>query len=129
MVNLPVAAAGVAAVLTASMFSFGSTAGSLKAHDEALRPTLAQATTAPAPEGYATIEMCGDRSSMVADLQQQFREVPLASGLVDRNSVLEIFVSKTGTWTILATDTDGKSCVMAVGEGFETNINVVTTGA
>ncbi len=32
---------------------------------------------------------------------------------------MEIFVSPAGTWTILATGTDGLSCVLAVGEGFD----------
>jgi len=63
--------------------------------------------------------MCGDRSQLVADLEQQFSEQAMAVGQVDNNAVVEIFVSDTGSWTILATGTDGKSCIVSAGEGFE----------
>ncbi len=87
----------------------------------------------PSPERFAysepasvsapsttSLNLCGQREQMVRDLDREFREQPLASGLVDQNAVMEIFVSPGGTWTILATGTDGLSCVMAVGEGFDT---------
>jgi hypothetical protein len=32
---------------------------------------------------------------------------------------MEVFVSSAGTWTILATRTDGTSCVVSAGEGWE----------
>lgn len=89
--------------------------------------------SAPLPERFAysepasvsapstsSLNLCGQRDQMVRDLDREFREQPLASGLVDQNAVMEIFVSPGGTWTILATGTDGLSCVMAVGEGFDT---------
>ena len=52
----------------------------------------------------------------------------LATGLVDENAMMEIFVSPSGTWTILATGTDGVSCVLAVGEGFEANTQIAGLG-
>ncbi|WP_280800260.1 MULTISPECIES: hypothetical protein [unclassified Mesorhizobium] len=33
--------------------------------------------------------------------------------------MLEIFVSDQGTWTILATDTHGQSCIITAGEGWD----------
>jgi hypothetical protein len=63
--------------------------------------------------------MCGERSQLVADLQQQFSEAPMAVGQVDDQAVVEILVSDAGTWTILATGTDGVSCVVSAGEGFQ----------
>lgn len=78
------------------------------------------ATTASSSTS-SSLNLCGDRNQMVRDLDREFREQPLASGLVDKDAVMEIFVSAGGTWTILATGTDGLSCVMAVGEGFDTS--------
>ena len=75
--------------------------------------------SAPSAPSTSSLNLCGLREQMVQDLNREFREQPLASGLVDQNAVMEIFVSPGGTWTILATGTDGLSCVMAVGEGFD----------
>ena len=80
--------------------------------------TETAAASVPAPSA-SSLNLCGQREQMVRDLDREFREQPLASGLVDKDAVMEIFVSPAGTWTILATGTDGLSCVMAVGEGFD----------
>lgn len=65
------------------------------------------------------MSMCGDRDQVVSELLQTFSEQPMALGQVDGNAVIEIFASNTGSWTILATGTDGVSCVISAGEGFE----------
>lgn len=80
--------------------------------------TETAAPSVPAPPA-SSLNLCGERERMVRDLDREFHERPLASGLVDEDAVMEIFVSAAGTWTILATGTDGLSCVMAVGEGFD----------
>lgn len=66
-----------------------------------------------------TMSMCGDREQVVAELRQTFSEAPMAVGQVDGNAVVEIFASDQGSWTILATGTDGVSCIISAGEGFE----------
>ncbi|WP_274626924.1 hypothetical protein [Arvimicrobium flavum] len=63
--------------------------------------------------------LCGVRGDIVAKLSKDFRESPMAVGMVDNSAVLEVFVSDTGTWTILATRTDGTSCIVSAGEGWE----------
>ncbi|MEO4000923.1 hypothetical protein [Mesorhizobium sp. CAU 1732] len=65
------------------------------------------------------MSMCGVRDQVVSELSQQFKETPMAVGQVDGNAVVEIFVSDGGSWTILATGTDGTSCIVSAGEGFE----------
>lgn len=65
------------------------------------------------------MSMCGDRDAVLGELAQQFNETPMAVGQVDGNAVMEILVSETGSWTILATGTDGMSCIVSAGEGFE----------
>jgi hypothetical protein len=34
-------------------------------------------------------------------------------------AIFEVFVSASGTWTILMTDVKGQSCILAAGEGWE----------
>ena len=61
---------------------------------------------------------CADRAEMVKSLADKFKENPQAVGAVNGNAVIEVFVSENGSWTILATGTDGKSCVLSAGEGW-----------
>jgi hypothetical protein len=68
--------------------------------------------------------LCGKRQEIVDKLSQQFKEKSMAVGLVDQNAVVEIFVSNDGTWTILATGTDGNSCVVSAGEGWQSQAMV-----
>ena len=74
---------------------------------------LATASSAPAQN------QCGVRQELVQQLDAQFGEKPAATGQVDQQSMVEIFVSDQGTWTILVTGTDGGSCIIATGEGWD----------
>jgi hypothetical protein len=65
----------------------------------------------------------------VKSLADKFKENPAAVGQVDASAVVEVFVSETGTWTIIATGTDGKSCVLSAGEGWEINLAALGEGA
>lgn len=71
-------------------------------------------------------EQCAARADMIKALGEKFRENPAALGVVNPNVIVEVFVSDQGTWTILASDTRGQSCVVSVGEGWE---SAVTTAA
>jgi hypothetical protein len=62
---------------------------------------------------------CGPRADIVAKLAQEFKENQQAVGFVNENAVLEVFVSGTGSWTIIATGTDGKSCLLSAGQDWE----------
>lgn len=96
-------------------------AGALIATAEAQMQAFTQENV-PAP-------VCGERNHMVQTLQQQFREEPQAVGVVDKNAVIELFVSHTGSWTLLATGTDGNSCLVASGEGWDSQQMIVGVGA
>ncbi|MCV3238922.1 hypothetical protein [Mesorhizobium sp. ZC-5] len=65
---------------------------------------------------------CGSRDEIVKKLSEEFKETPQSVGVVNQDAVVEVFVSENGTWTIIASDTDGKSCVLSSGEGWETNV-------
>jgi hypothetical protein len=71
---------------------------------------------------------CAERGEMVKSLSDKFKENPAAVGQINGSAVIEVFVSEKGSWTILATGTDGKSCVLSAGEGFEINVAALGTG-
>lgn len=84
--------------------------------------------TMPATPLHAN-SFCADRAEMVKSLADKFKENPAAVGQIDGSAVIEVFVSENGSWTILATGTDGKSCVLSAGEGFEVNVAALGEGA
>lgn len=102
-----ITASAVAAVLYASPIA--SATGQIE--DQGVPGALATAV----PEQ----QLCAQRDRLVRDLAQLFDETPLAVGQVDNQAVVEIFASGSGSWTILATGTDGVSCIVTAGEGFD----------
>jgi len=82
-------------------------------------------TAQPAPQSPA----CGERQQIVASLGMQYREKQQAVGVVDSDTLLEVFVSGTGTWTIVATDPEGLSCIVFFGEGWDSKIPVSDASA
>lgn len=104
------------AVLSASPIASATNSDAALPQAQAVTPV--QDTPAMAAN-MLPMSMCGVRDEVVTELSQQFRETPMAVGQVDGNAVVEIFVSDGGSWTILATGTDGTSCIVSAGEGFE----------
>jgi hypothetical protein len=61
--------------------------------------------------------MCAARDTMVGQLTTRYGESPQGSGLNGSTRMVEVWASAdTGTWTILLTDTDGTSCIVAAGK-------------
>lgn len=75
--------------------------------------------SSPAGAALAQAPACAPHAAVVQGLAEQYREKPQSIGVVDGNTVVEVFVSDQGTWTIVATDTSGKSCVLSAGEGWD----------
>ena len=81
---------------------------------------LAAALLSLAPAALAQgVVPCGDREKVIGLLAKRYQEVPRAMGLASRSGVLEVYVSKKGSWTVLMTNTSGRSCMIAVGENWE----------
>src|SRR5690606_6955111 len=74
-----------------------------------VQPTTAITETDP------QADICGPRSDVVAQLDGQFSESQKAIGLLGEEAVMEVFVSDHGSWTILTTDVNGVSCLVAAG--------------
>jgi hypothetical protein len=66
-----------------------------------------------------TGSQCAPRADLVKALGDKYHESVAGRGLINPNVVLEIFVSDQGSWTVIASDIKGQSCVMSVGEGWD----------
>lgn len=54
---------------------------------------------------------------MISKLETSYGESRMGAGLRGQASLFEVWASAdSGTWTILVTDTEGISCVMASGD-------------
>ncbi len=64
-------------------------------------------------------QLCLPHEEAIARLQQQHGESTKGLGVGTRGqSVMELFTSETGSWTILVTRTNGLSCIAASGENW-----------
>lgn len=65
------------------------------------------------PATAATV--CLPRDVLIERLTDRYEEARIGAGLVNENSVVELFASQTGTWTLIVTTTTGQSCAVASG--------------
>ncbi len=63
--------------------------------------------------------ICGEHSTVVASLEKTYSEAPVSMGLASNGAVIEILASPSGSFTIILTQPNGLSCVMAAGESWE----------
>ena len=84
---------------------------------------LASASTAlaqPPMSVPAASPACRSHTDLIEMLDQSFAEKPNALGLQSNGQLLQVFVADDGTsWTIVVTNPDGWSCIVAVGESWE----------
>ena len=60
------------------------------------------------------------REDLSQALEQRYAEVPVAVGLVDSKTIIEIFARADGdTWTIVTSRADGMSCVLGAGKAWQ----------
>ncbi len=62
---------------------------------------------------------CGARDSIVASLEDRYSEVPVSMGLASNGAMIEVFASETGSFTIIITQPNGVSCMVAAGAYWE----------
>ncbi len=63
---------------------------------------------------------CAERNDIISRLDGQYSEEPVAMGLANNGGIIEVLSSPEGsTWTIIVTDTNGLSCLVAAGEYWE----------
>lgn len=62
--------------------------------------------------------VCGPREELVLRLWNKWQEAQIAHGLVNDGRLVEVFVSKEGSWTILISDPNGRSCAASAGKNW-----------
>jgi len=98
---------------------------------------LALASSAPsgAQEDQETVQQphqnamnCAERDAIIAKLAV-YREEAEAIGLNNDGTLLEVFVSPEGTWTVLLSSPQGQSCIAAIGQAWELKITSQRPGS
>lgn len=62
---------------------------------------------------------CGLRDDIITMLASKYREVPRAMAIANKQLLLEVFTSKSGSWTILLTHPNGAACIVSAGDSWE----------
>lgn len=70
-------------------------------------------------DASAQVVICGNRSAIVQQLEVNYQERQTAYGIIANEAVMEIYVSRQGTWTIVITERTGRSCIVAAGHSWE----------
>jgi len=80
---------------------------------------LAAASVFAAP-ALAEERACGKRDKMLGDLASTYQEKPMAIGLSQDGSLVELLTTSDGsTWTILVTLPNGTSCIATAGQDWQ----------
>lgn len=71
---------------------------------------------------------CGPRDELLNALSAEFGEVITWRGLSSQGAVIEVTSAPSGTWTIVITRPDGRSCLAVHGEASEMPPRPITRG-
>jgi hypothetical protein len=63
--------------------------------------------------------VCADHDSIIKALANNYKETRRIMGEVNPDSVMEMFMSPEGTWTMLVTNTKGMTCIAAAGKKWQ----------
>ena len=71
-------------------------------------------------ESAAAMRVCGERVKMTKMLSGKYQEKPKAIGVSSTGkSVLEVYTSSEGSWTLLLTTAKGMTCIMGAGHSWQ----------
>ena len=62
---------------------------------------------------------CGERAKFLSNLAKTHKEAPTSIGVTSAGQVVEVLTSAGGSWTIIVTAANGRTCVVAAGEAWE----------
>jgi hypothetical protein len=62
---------------------------------------------------------CGDHGTITAALKSKYKEERRIMGVINSRTVMEIFTSEKGSWTVVLTEANGRSCITAAGEDWQ----------
>ena len=88
-------------------------------------PAFAAAAILSAPEATAQAQtqpqaqQCDQRARVLGHLAQKYKEAPVAIGVTSTGGMVEVLTTGDGgTWTIILSNPNGTSCLVAAGEGW-----------
>ncbi|MHA1153368.1 MAG: hypothetical protein ACTSQ7_12030 [Alphaproteobacteria bacterium] len=90
-------------------------------------PALAAAAILSTPETPARAQsqdpvlaqQCDQRARVIGHLAQKYKEAPVAIGVTTTGGMVEVLTTGDGgTWTIILSNPNGTSCLVAAGEGW-----------
>ncbi len=89
--------------ILAASFAAAALLGPLGAHAQTQSETL----------------LCDRRANIIGSLAEQYREAPVAIGVTSTGGMVEVLTTGDGTtWTIIMSNPNGISCLIAAGEGW-----------
>ena len=62
---------------------------------------------------------CAPRHEVVKKLNDEYHEQQIGTGRAGPQAILEMYASKGGSFTMIVTTADGRSCILAAGEDLE----------
>lgn len=68
---------------------------------------------------FGAQNVCGKRADIVARLHDGYQEFNSAMGVATNGGLIELYTSEKGTWTLMLTQPDGVSCLIAAGNNWE----------
>ncbi len=74
---------------------------------------------APASNALAVQVQCAKHQLLAGMLTEKYSEAPVAMGTVNEDRYMQLFISRSGSWTIVVTRTDGQACIVAAGQNWE----------
>ncbi len=80
-----------------------------------LRTTLVAILVSLLPT-LAAAEPCGKRADFLEILMAEYDEAPISVGRGSNGEVFTVLASEDGTWTVIVTDSSGRTCGVAAGQ-------------
>lgn len=77
------------------------------------------ATAASAQQAGPQGANCGDRTDVLSQLKDKYKELPTGFGMTGNGAVVELMTAENGNWTLILSFPNGHACLMAAGEGWE----------
>ena len=63
--------------------------------------------------------VCGTHRAVSDNLKKSYAEAPVSMGVTAGGGVIEVYASPKGTWTLVITQPNGTSCLIAAGKDWE----------
>ena len=92
----------------------------MKTANQVLRTFVAAFALLLTAQAANAQEVCTVRDAAVVQLEKQFGEQVAGRGLAANGKLmLELFVGETGSWTVLVSEPDGRTCILASGKAWQ----------